>query len=56
MRGRGEHAWGGGEACVAVGACMAKGACVAGGVRGRKNGTCSGRYVSYWNTFLFDIK
>ena len=24
-----------------------------GGVRGRRNGHYSGRYASYWNTFLF---
>ena len=24
-----------------------------GGVRGRKDGHCSGRYASYWNAFLF---
>ena len=27
-----------------------------GGVRGRKDGHCSGRYESYWNAFLFEIK
>ena len=24
-----------------------------GGVRGRRDGHCSGRYASYWNAFLF---
>ena len=34
-----------------------KGACVAGGggVRGRRDGHCSGRYASYWNAFLFPL-
>ena len=45
------------------GACMAgehtwQGACVmgvhgGGGVHGRRDGHCSGRYASYWNAFLF---
>ena len=26
-----------------------------GGVCGRKNGNCSGRYASYWNAFLLNI-
>ena len=26
-----------------------------GGVRGRREGHCSGRYASYWNAFLFNI-
>ena len=38
----GGHAWHG--ACMAVGR---------GGVRGWKDGHCSGRYASYWNAFLF---
>ena len=44
------HAWWG--ACVAGGCVM--GACVVGGggVRGRREGHCSGRYASYWNVFL----
>ena len=46
------------------GACMAGGrvvgACMAGGVhgrgmRGRRDGHCSGRYASYWNAFLFTM-
>ena len=52
----GVHAWG--CACLGV---HGRGACVVGGVhsqgggsvRGRKDGHCSGRYASYWNTFLF---
>ena len=38
------------------GACMKGGACVAGGggVRGRRDGQCSGRYASYWNAYLFN--
>ena len=28
-------------------------ACMAGGMRGRRDGHCSGRYASYWNAFLF---
>ena len=57
----GRHVWQGGVHC--------RGACVAGGVRG-SGGVCgthapgryyeiwsmSGRYASYWNAFLFDIK
>ena len=48
--------WGGGMR--GRGACVVEwGACKAGamhvGVRGRKNGNCSGRYASYWNAFLF---
>ena len=34
-------------------ACMAGGHAWQGGVRGRKNGNCSGWYASYWNAFLF---
>ena len=26
-----------------------------GGVRGSRDGYCSGQYVSYWNAFLFGI-
>ena len=50
------------EACMAgglawQGVCMAggmhgRGTCVAGGVRARRDGHCSGRYVSFWNAFL----
>ena len=36
------------------GACIAGGVCGKGGVRGRKNGKCSGRYASYWNAFLLN--
>ena len=30
--------------------CVA-GACMAGGMHGRRDGHCSGRYASYWNAF-----
>ena len=30
-------------------------ACMAGGVCGRRDGYCSGRYTSYWNAFLSNI-
>ena len=35
---------------------MAEGACMAGGggVHGRRDGHCSGRYASYWNAFLLN--
>ena len=26
-----------------------------GGLRGRRDGHCSGRYASYWNAFLFNM-
>ena len=26
-----------------------------GGVRGMRNGNCSGRYASYWNAFLYNL-
>ena len=56
-----------GRGCAWQGVCMAGGVgtCVAGGptwqevcvagegdMHDRKNGYCSGRYASYWNTFL----
>ena len=48
-----EGAWQGGVygrwACM-VGGVHGKG----GGVRGRRDGHCSGRYASYWNAFLLD--
>ena len=34
------------------GACMAEG-CAWGGLHGRRDSHCSGRYASYWNAFLF---
>ena len=41
-------------ACVARGAC---GGCVwQGGMCGRRDGHCSGRYTSYWNVFLFTME
>ena len=59
-----EHVWQG--ACMAgvcrtrVGggmcgkeACVAGGHAWQGGMRGRRDGHCSGRYASSWNTFLF---
>ena len=54
------HAWQG-NMC-GQGACMAggvhgRGMCVmgvgGGGMRGRRDGHCSGWYASYWNVFLF---
>ena len=51
-----------GGGCVAMGACMVKGGmcgkegggCMAkGDMHRRRDGHCSGRYASYWNTFLF---
>ena len=54
----GGHAWQGacvvGGGCV-VGMCMVGGVHDRGGVHGRRDGHCSGRYASYWNAFLFDI-
>ena len=29
-----------------------EGVCMVGGMRGRRDGHCSGRYASYWNAFL----
>ena len=59
MHGRG-HTWqgglhGSGRACMAGGTCMARRghARQGGGVRGRRDGHCSGRYASYWKAFLF---
>ena len=50
------HRWGEcmpGRACVPRGWGHAYlGGGVAGGVRGRRDGHCSGRYASYWNAFL----
>ena len=46
MHGRGVHGRG---TCMAVG-------CVTGGMHGRRDGHCSGRYASYWNAFLFHAK
>ena len=31
-------------------------ACPGGGMRGRRDGLCSGRYASYWNAFLLNIE
>ena len=39
--------------CVMNRVCVVKGACMTGGMRGRKVFHYSGRYKSYWNTFLF---
>ena len=56
----GGHTWqgglhGSGRACMAGGTCMARRghARQGGGVRGRRDGHCSGRYASYWKAFLF---
>ena len=55
----------GGGACVVKGGVHFKGAYmarghawkgVAGGMRGRRDGHCSGWYPSYWNAFLFNIR
>ena len=43
--GRRWHVWQGREALIAG----------EGGVRGRRDGHCSGRYASHWNVFLFCI-
>ena len=56
------HKWQG--VCVAEGACVVE-ACMAGGgmhvwwgggTHGRRDGHCSGRYVSYWNAFLLHLR
>ena len=55
------HAWQRGGACVVKGRRLCipggmhgRGACVAvGGMHGRRDGHCSGRYASYGNVFLF---
>ena len=56
VHGRG-HVWQGGMhgrgTCVAGGACMA-GVCMAGGVHGRRNGNCSGRYASYGKKIVIE--
>ena len=39
-------------ACIAGGDVWQRG-CVARGMRGKRDGHCSGRYASYWNAFLF---
>ena len=63
------HAWQRGRAwqgaCVARGyvagdmcgrrACMAEGVHGKGGLCGRRDSRCSGRYASYWNAFLFKL-
>ena len=68
IRGKGDVHGGGacmaggvhGRMCVWWGAYMVggiswQGACIArGGVRGRRDGHCSGWYASYWNAFYFD--
>ena len=35
------------------GVCVAGSVYGKGGMHGRRNGHCSGRYASYWNAFLF---
>ena len=51
----GGHVWQG--VCMA-GGCVAKGGGMhgTGGMRGRRDGHCSGQYASYWNAFLSKIK
>ena len=34
------------------GTCVERGVHGMGGMRGRRDGHCSGRYASYWNAFL----
>ena len=38
---------------VLQGGMHGRGICMQGGMRGRRNDHCSGRYASYWNAFLF---
>ena len=55
MHGRGVYMVGG--ACMVVGCVLGgmcdRGPCMAGGMGGRRDGHCSGRYASYWNAFLY---
>ena len=60
----GRGVWGvyGGHACQGVptargrGHAWLRGLCMAGTcVHGRRDGQCSGRYTSYWNTFLLPV-
>ena len=51
---RGRGTCGGGH--VWQGVCMAGGCVAKGGMRGRRDGHCSGRYASYWNAFLSKVK
>ena len=49
------------EACVknsvhGGGACVAGGSMCGRGVRGRRDGHCSGWYASYWNAFLYHYR
>ena len=48
MHGKG-HAWQGGVHGMHGGVT-----CMAGGMRCGRDSHCSGRYASYWNSFLFD--
>ena len=71
VRGREGHAWWGlvwwgegmcmagdmcGRAVCGRGACVGEGACISGGIHGRRDGHCSGRYASCCNAFLFWLK
>ena len=49
-------AWQGGvwQGCAWQGVCVAGGHAWLGGMRGRRDGHCSRRYASSWNTFLFN--
>ena len=60
----GEHVWQGvymvggmhgGWVCVVCGggSMRDRGPCMAGGMGGRRDGHCSGRYASYWNALLY---
>ena len=45
-----------GRGCVWQGVCVTGGVCGrGGGMRGRRDGHCSGRYASYWNAFLLHL-
>ena len=43
----GGHVW--------QGVCVVGSVCGRGGMRGRRDGHCSGRYASYWNAFLLHL-
>ena len=49
----GGHAWWRGMHGRGQGGMHGRGACMVGGMPGRRDGRCSGRYASYWNTLLY---
>ena len=54
VKGGGGHMWQKGGVCGKGDMHGRGGTCVAGGgMHGRRDGHCSGRYASYWNAFLF---